>query len=408
MRLILALLALLASLPSLPSLAAGPRPAATLAAIEKISREARLSNSDAVLIMQGDDVLLEQISAAGGGPIELMSVTKSVVALAIGALLQDRGLESLDTPVHTFFPEWKQGRKQQITVRMLMAHTSGLQDQARDTSIEVYPAPDVVQLALAAELTSDPGAQFAYNNKASNLLAGIIARAAGEPMDKYVQRKLLDPLGVRAAPWSKDASGTPYAMAGLSFSVRDAARIGRLVLDRGRLGERELVPPAFIDEMLAPSPGSAAAGLLWWRRSAWVRFRADDASFQLLEQVGAAPDLVEALRPLHGQHFDGADALYSALARQLGPAWRDRWHAELIAPHGVGPWRPFHPQEGPVEAFEANGWLGQSIIVVPKASLVAVRQVIARDDHKPNHDYVDFPAHVQALADALVPPVQSP
>lgn len=106
-----------------PPTAAADAVAAALGAIEE---GAVAANSDSVLVMRGDAVLLERYGSDGPQLLETMSVTKSVVALAIGALLADGGLESLDQPVHAFFPEWKQGRKANISVRMLMDHTSGL------------------------------------------------------------------------------------------------------------------------------------------------------------------------------------------------------------------------------------------------------------------------------------------
>ena len=388
-----------ASLLSFSAIGADLSPAARRA-LAQISEGATASHSDSVLVMRGDETLLERYSTDEPQAIELMSVTKSVVALAIGALLDDGKLESLDTPVHAFFPEWKQGRKKAITVRMLMEHTSGLQTSS--TTDEIYPASDVVQLALAAELSHDPGKHFSYNNKATNLLAGIVAKAAGEPMDRYVQRRLFTPLGIAPGGWFKDQAGNPHGMAGLQLTARDAAKLGHLVLDRGRHGDRVLVQASYIDEMLASSKLNPEVGLLWVRRVAWVRFHADDESFSMLDKVGLEPALIERLRPLHGRKFESESALYAALAESWGDNWFETWQNELIKPHGIGPWRPFHSEKGPVEAFEANGWRGQYIVVVPKASLVAVRQIESRDDHAWSDSYEDFGAHVQALADALV------
>ena len=376
-------------------------PLSAAAALQAIERSAEASHSDAVLVMRGDEVLLERYSTAESVPIETMSVTKSIVALAIGALLTDGKLESLDTPVHVFFPEWKQGRKQSITVRMLMDHSSGLQNET--TTDEIYPAPDVVQLALAAELVSDPGKRYSYNNKATNLLAGIVAKASGEPMDAYLQGRVFTPLGIEPGEWFKDSAGNPHGMAGLRLRARDAAKLGRLVLDRGRVGERVLLASSFIDEMLSRNALTTEAGLLWMRRVGWVRFRVDEASFAMLEEAGLKPDLLVKLRPLSGKSFGDEEALYRALAECWGAGWRDIWASELIKPHGIGPWRPFHPEKGPVEAYEANGWRGQYIVIVPKAALVAVRQIESRDDHRETDDYDDFTRQVLSLAAALKP-----
>lgn len=381
----------------------GAPPLDVRAALDAIRSRAAETHSDSVLIMQGDRVLLEEYSAAGSRFIETMSATKSVVALAIGALLTDGKISSLDVSVHAFFPEWKQGRKQAITLQMLLDHTSGLQNEPRP-DVEIYPAPDAMKLALAAELSHEPGKRFAYNNKAVNLLAGIIEQASGIPMDRYVQQRLLAPLSAGMGEWYRDAAGNPHAMAGLSLDARGMAAIGRLVLDRGRWQGKQLVDPEFIDAMLAPSKRSKEVGLFWWRRVAWVRFRADAATFESLTRVDVRPALIDQLRILEGRTFDNEDALYAGLTEALGENWLQTWHQELTGPHGIGPWRPFHPEKGPVERFEANGSMGQYIVIVPKASLVGVRQIAASPGFDWQNDgYEDFSEQMQALADALVP-----
>src|SRR5690606_2836438 len=163
-----------------------------LAAIERAGTD---SHSDSLLVIRDGEVLLERYRDGEPAPIELMSATKSVVAIGIGLLLAQDHLESLDAPVSTWYPEWRQGRKADITVRMLLDHSSGLQNTP-NAGAEIYPAPDVVQLALAAELDSAPGDRFAYNNKATNLLAGVVAQASGQPMDEYLAEHLFAPLGI--------------------------------------------------------------------------------------------------------------------------------------------------------------------------------------------------------------------
>lgn len=398
------LIAALLLLSTVSLQAAGLSPPAQQA-LDAIEQGALDSQSDAVLVVIDGTTVLQRTSQSPPKPIETMSATKSVVALAIGALLSDGKLESLDTPVHSYYPEWNQGRKKQITIRMLMDHSSGLQNLPRP-AIEIYPASDVIQLALAAELSDDPGARFLYNNKAMNLLAGIIAKISGMPMDQYVQERLFAPMKIKPGEWFKDAAGNPHAMAGLFLNAEDMAKIGQLVLDRGQWQGKPLVREDFIDTMLAPSKLSNEVGLLWWRRVAWVRFHADEASLAMLEKVGARAELIQSLRPLVGRKFANEDELYQALAETMGENWSNTWREELILPHGIGPWKPFHPEKGPVDTFEANGSLGQYIVVIPKARLIAVRQIEYREDLNWMAGYADFTQRVQALANALIASAQ--
>ncbi len=181
-------------------------------ALAAIKRNARAAHSDAVLVMHERETLLELKPAAGQESVHLMSATKSVVALAIALLLDDGKLASIDTPVSQIYPEWKQGRKSAITVRMLLDHTSGLQNVA-NAGEELEGAPDLVRLALG-RAERCPGAVFSYNNKATNLLPGIVERLAGEPLDAYVDARLFKPLGIAHYTWMKDEAGTRWAWPG--------------------------------------------------------------------------------------------------------------------------------------------------------------------------------------------------
>ncbi|NZA28459.1 serine hydrolase [Luteimonas sp. SJ-92] len=374
------------------------------AALDSLLEEGRQSRSDAVLVLHdGRDIGSYYRDGTPPAPIELMSATKSVVALGIGQLLAQGGIASLDQPVADFYPEWKQRGKRDVTVRMLLNHTSGLQNVMLATE-EIYPAPDAVQLALAADLGSEPGAEFFYNNKAVNLLAGIIEKASGKPMDAFFNDGLFGQLGVQAAEWDKDAAGNPYAMAGLPLSAADAARIGQLVLDRGRYEERQLVPAAFIDEMLAQGQdGEPGCGLLWWRRPAWMHFSYDPGSAAMLREKGVPESLVQRIdSALAGARFDGRAAMFDGLQERFGEEMQVV-REELIEKRGIGPFRLFDIDEGPVVAYEAQGYLGQYIVVVPMAGLVAVRQIAASDgdEPQPRDGYTDFTGRVIALAQAM-------
>src|SRR5690606_9210339 len=141
-------------------------------------------------------------------------------------------------PVHAFFPAWRQGEKRAITIRHLLEHTSGL--RASPTTEEIYASPDFVRLALGADLVSKPGAAFAYNNKAVNLLVGIVGIVAGRPLDDLVRAELFAPLGITEFAWMRDRAGNPHGMSGLSLGAHDLARIGQMLLDGGQWKGRRI------------------------------------------------------------------------------------------------------------------------------------------------------------------------
>lgn len=232
--------------------------------LETLVAEAGRANSDALVVLKNGKLVGEWYFGKERGPIQTMSVTKSIVSMAIGHLLDSGAIESLDQPVADFYPEWRQGRKRDITIRHLLNHTSGLQN-VRNAGEEIYPAPDAIQLALAAELSHDPGTHFSYNNKAVNLLGGVVERASGKALDVYVRDAFLTPLCIEATNWYKDESGVPHAMAGLEIDAVGLAKLGQVMLDRGVWKGERLLSEEWVEESTRPSQEFVPnAGLLWW------------------------------------------------------------------------------------------------------------------------------------------------
>jgi len=375
----------------------------TANALDAIKRHASAAHSDAVLVQREGQLLLQGGTSGIREPIHVMSATKSVLALAIGLLLDDGRLESIDTPVSTIYPEWRQGRKRDITVRMLLDHTSGLQN-VPNAGAELEDAPDLVKLALAAELAADPGTTFAYNNKATNLLSGIVQQLAGMPLDEYLNDRLFKPLGINGYTWMKDESGTPMGMAGLSLSATDLAAIGQLMLDDGVAPSgRRLMSQRSVALLTAESARSPEVGLLWWRIPQWEGYRlAEQAASRLAERC-VQGDVSKALLAAAGRSFNSKAELSASLAEQLGPNWIQQY-SEQITGRGLKLTDLFDVQRGPIAAYAANGYLGQHLVIVPEQRLVAVRLIHRRDDHAaPLDDFATFPADVLRLAETLAP-----
>lgn len=368
------------------------------AALESLRQHSRSARSDALLVIRDGRVLIDEKSDPSAEPaIEMMSATKGVVALAVMKLVSDGRVASLDMPVHSWYPEWRQGRKQAITLRMLLNHTSGMQNVA-NAGREVEPARDAIQLALAAELDADPGTRFAYNNKATNLLAGIVHRVSGMPLDIFARDNLFNPLGIVAYRWRKDPSGNPLAMAGLHLAASDAAKLGQLVLDRGRWSGKPLIRADLIDTLVAPgSKISPDLGLMWARTPAFRHYTLDRTGLARLQAIDFPPDLIDRLRPLGDKSIHSRNQLRTLLQERLGADGMAQW-ARRMTETGNSAATIFSTRTGPVAAYHAEGYLGQYIVVVPQARMVAVRQYRARPDMLPGDTYPDFVEDVLALA----------
>ena len=84
--------------------------------LEKLSQQAEICNTEGLLIWHDGKIILEEYFGIGHPDtlIETMSCTKSIVGLAAACLLDDGFLDSLNTPVYIYYPEWNQGQKKEI------------------------------------------------------------------------------------------------------------------------------------------------------------------------------------------------------------------------------------------------------------------------------------------------------
>ena len=132
----------------------------------------------------------------------MASVSKPFVATAIVQLWEAGRLE-LEAPVTTYLPYFALagGDYRQITIRQLLSHTGGVPDtddygwhapEYDDGALERY-----VRSLAGEKMVHAPGAAYAYSNIGYEVLGDVIAKVAGEPFEVYVQRQILEPLGMR-------------------------------------------------------------------------------------------------------------------------------------------------------------------------------------------------------------------
>ncbi|MBB6016909.1 serine hydrolase domain-containing protein [Deinococcus radiopugnans] len=363
------------------------------ARLDALVQEARDTHSSALIVMQDGRVLIDEILDGGRDrPIETMSVTKAVLSLLVGRAVTLGHLPGADVPISDLYPEWKQGRKRGVTLRHLMTHTSGLQNMP-GTMPEIYPSPDFVQLALCAELEQAPGTHFAYNNKAANLICGVLEQATGQKADDFARAELFGPLGIENWSWVRDRAGNPHGMAGLSLRPRDLARLGQLALDGGEVDGAPLISRGWIEESTRPAtPLDNEMGLLWWMLFAWRRYTITETQVRNVAELGGTPQQLTALRQCLCEQVDRAGL--SNLMRMAG----------LVAPElPIAPgWEWLIEEHGPSVGFRHDGHLGQFLVIHRDAGLVAVR-MIAWDHPAARDEASGFPGFDNHVLSLLAP-----
>jgi CubicO group peptidase (beta-lactamase class C family) len=129
----------------------------------------------------------------------LASVTKPIFATAFMQLV-DAGKVDLDTPIARFIPEFANAPdKADVTARHLLTHTSGVPDVTPETIRRSRPsAAGMTKLAIESALKFKPGTRYEYCTATFYLLARIMEKVSGETYVGYLQKHVLDPLGMRS------------------------------------------------------------------------------------------------------------------------------------------------------------------------------------------------------------------
>jgi CubicO group peptidase (beta-lactamase class C family) len=236
------------------------------------------TRTTAFIILHGDELLYEgYFNGSSREAIQSsLSVAKSFATTLVGIAIDEGYIASLDDPVTTYIPELleRDARFEQITIRHLVAMTSGLKfDEYAspwDDATTSYWSPDLRAAALNTQIGEAPGYRFHYNDYNTTLIGMVLERATGMTVSKYLETRLWQPMGAEGdATWSLDSehSGFEQMSVGINARAIDFARLGWLFLNQGRNGERQVVPAAWVEEatrMDTTTDPAAGYQYGWW------------------------------------------------------------------------------------------------------------------------------------------------
>ena len=230
--------------------------------------------------------------------VNVMSVTKGVMALLIGIAVDKGYIQSSEQKVLDFFPTYqvKRGEKTiyDVTLRHLLTMTAPYKYRSEPWT-KVCTSNDWTKatLDLLGGRNGITG-EFKYATLGIQILSGVIENASGMKCIDFANQYLFAPLGIpehkihgasdkddqfdylmNKAPkkneWYSDPKDTVTAGWGLCLSAMDMAKIGELVLNSGVFDSRRVVSGDWIEEMAAPRIalgerfGNMSYGYLWYR-----------------------------------------------------------------------------------------------------------------------------------------------
>jgi len=126
---------------------------------------------------------------------DLASLTKVVATTTAAMILYDEGKLSLDTKVADVIPGFAGKWKDEVTVRHLLTHRSGLPAGRELWRITRSPG-DARQVVLETKLAYRPGRYFEYSDLGADVLGWVIEAVSGQPLDDFVRERVFEPLGM--------------------------------------------------------------------------------------------------------------------------------------------------------------------------------------------------------------------
>ena len=239
---------------------------------------------------------------------DIASLTKVMATTPAIMLLVEKGLIRLDDKVKRYIPEFVGAGKDNITVRQLLIHFSGLRPDF-DLSVQWDGYAATMERLWRETTTTEAGKEFAYSDLNFVTLGEIVRRVSGQSLDVFVSQNLFHPLGLnetafnppaawrsRIAPTETRARTLQYLSgranaeisreiirgvvhdptawrmggvaghAGLFSSARDVAIYGQLLLNRGNYLGKRVFSPLTVEAMTtSQSPRGALTlrGLGW-------------------------------------------------------------------------------------------------------------------------------------------------
>jgi CubicO group peptidase (beta-lactamase class C family) len=202
------------------------------------------------------------------------SASKSVISTLVGIAIERELIKGVKEPIVRYFPQLARDpdpRKARITIEDLLTMRSGLVSTSFDNYGAWVGSRNWIDYILSRPLEADPGSEMEYSTGNSHLLSAILTKATGQSTWTFAEQALARPLGFTLSRWPRDPQGFYFGGNDMLMSPRQLLALGDLYLHRGRAGNRQLLPAAWVDASCTGRGRSRfnpdqTYGYGWWLR----------------------------------------------------------------------------------------------------------------------------------------------
>lgn len=187
--------------------------------------------------------------------VNSFSMAKTITTMLVGAAIDEGKISGFDEPVSSFIPELK-GKAKGVTLAHLSAMSSGI-DWDENYYSPFSPTPkllygyDVENFSLSRKYSLPAGSKYYYASVSTQVLGIALKHAIKENLSDYLSKTFWQPLGMNDdGLWHTDTHGMELTFCCISTNARNFAKIGQLLLQKGKWRNRQLLNEKFIERMV--------------------------------------------------------------------------------------------------------------------------------------------------------------
>jgi CubicO group peptidase (beta-lactamase class C family) len=243
------------------------------------SESLKANYTDGIVVLHKGQIVYERYFGVlrPEGQHGAMSVTKSFVG-TLAAMLAADGLLDPSRRVADYVPELASSAFGSATVRQLMDMTTGIRfsEDYADPQAEVWahaaagnplPKPagykgprSYYEFLRTVKPEGRHGAAFGYRTANTDALGWVLARVSGMSVAELLSQRIWSRLGAEQdAYMSVDSTGTPFAGGGLNTGLRDIARFGEMIRNRGFYNGQQIIPVEAVEDIRRGGDAAAFA-----------------------------------------------------------------------------------------------------------------------------------------------------
>ncbi|MBX2814852.1 MAG: beta-lactamase family protein [Saprospiraceae bacterium] len=266
-----------------------------------------LENTNSVLIAHQNSLVFESYFSGfhEGIPHDQRSGSKSIASAMIGIAIEDGVLDGVNQKLYDCLPDAVQytrdAQKEQIRLHDLLTMSAGLDVSGAASEGRYQSSDNWLKTVVEAPMAHEPGTYTDYGSANPFLLGVSLAEKLDQPLEHYMDQRLLNPLGITNYIIQTEETRTmPYFGGGMYLTPRDMLKFGQLYLNVGTWNSKRIISEEWVyasfekHSRLEDVKDKNEYGYQWWHKT----YRVGNTQIESIEARGAGGQYIFVLPAL--------------------------------------------------------------------------------------------------------------